>query len=336
MLSMSVVEPPKFPFSNPDEIKAASEKAMNFWVGALSPMWVPFWAATSFGVGAWAVAQSLSKSGSLVKDLPQLGDLPAKWPGFTSWGKATLLTAESAGISAEAPADMVKPIEAALKAEAAVVEKAVDVVTETVADTVAAAEPVVEKATKAVADTVKASVDTKPLIDPVTETLVVPAVAEAIAEVTPPAAKVVEAVAKPAVEAVAEAAPKVAKAAVEVPAAAAKAVETVTKPAVEAVVEAAPKVAKAAAEAPVAAVKAVETVTKPAVEAVAEDAPKVAKAATDPAPVVKAAAATTAPVAKAAEAVVKATAPKMIAKDLAVAKPEAPAVSAPKTKTPKV
>ncbi|WKL57449.1 hypothetical protein Q1W73_00235 [Asticcacaulis sp. ZE23SCel15] len=41
-------------------VQQASERMANFWMGALSPMWVPFWAATSFGISAWSVTQALS------------------------------------------------------------------------------------------------------------------------------------------------------------------------------------------------------------------------------------------------------------------------------------
>ncbi len=88
---MSEPSLPKFP-ATPEEIKAASEKAMNFWVGALSPMWVPFWAASSFGLGAWAVSQSMSKTlgeglagpDLLRKDMTGFGAMTTKWPGI--WG----------------------------------------------------------------------------------------------------------------------------------------------------------------------------------------------------------------------------------------------------------
>jgi len=89
MLTMSDFQMPRFsPFktaATPQDMKQASEKVVNFWVGALSPMWVPFWAATSFGMGAWAVSQSLGKSEDLLKDLP----LSTRWPGFMgSWQQA--------------------------------------------------------------------------------------------------------------------------------------------------------------------------------------------------------------------------------------------------------
>lgn len=150
MLTMTDMESPKFPFATPEDIKAASEKALNFWVGALSPMWVPFMAASSFGLGAWAVTRGLAKGGDMA-DLP----LATRWPGFAPlWGQADF-TPEAFEARAE-------------DAEATVVAAA-----ETAAETAA---PVVEQAVEATEAVVA------PIIDPVTEVPVVPAVVEALAE----------------------------------------------------------------------------------------------------------------------------------------------------------
>jgi hypothetical protein len=106
MLSMTDYPTPKFP-ATPEEVKAASEKVVNFWVGALSPMWVPFWAASSFGLSAWAVTQNLSKTEGLLKDMPQMADMAGKWPGFTGvWGAAAA-RAEAAEKAAEKTAEAV-------------------------------------------------------------------------------------------------------------------------------------------------------------------------------------------------------------------------------------
>ncbi|MEI9902688.1 MAG: hypothetical protein WDN06_00895 [Asticcacaulis sp.] len=42
----SDAELPKISLATPEDYKQASEKAMNFWVGALSPLWAPFFAAS--------------------------------------------------------------------------------------------------------------------------------------------------------------------------------------------------------------------------------------------------------------------------------------------------
>jgi len=130
MLSMTDYPTPKFP-ATPEEVKAASEKVVNFWVGALSPMWVPFWAASSFGLGAWAMTQSLSKSEGLLKDMPQMADLASKWPGFNSvWAAARTEVAETA-----------EPVTESVVGAAKATAKAAENTVEKVADAVAEAAP---------------------------------------------------------------------------------------------------------------------------------------------------------------------------------------------------
>ena len=184
MLSMTDYPTPKFP-ATPEEVKVASEKVVNFWVGALSPMWVPFWAASSFGLGAWAMTQSLSKSDGLLKDIPQMTDLAGKWPGFGVWGASTAAA---------------EPVAKAAEKEIAAMA---DETAEMAKTTVKAAEEAVEK----MADTV-AEVAPEPevVFDPVIEAPVAisdaaveaPAVLKAAAKVEPkPIAKAVSAVKKP-------------------------------------------------------------------------------------------------------------------------------------------
>ncbi|WP_349321654.1 hypothetical protein [Asticcacaulis sp. MM231] len=114
---MTDFQTPKFPpVATPEEMKAASEKVMNFWVGALSPMWVPFWAASSFGLSAWAMTQNLAKSEGLLKDMPLAG----RWPGFNGvWGAAANLQDEAVK-TAEAVTEPV--VEAAKEAVAEAVQ----------------------------------------------------------------------------------------------------------------------------------------------------------------------------------------------------------------------
>lgn len=139
MLSMTDYPTPKFP-ATPEEVKAASEKVVNFWVGALSPMWVPFWAASSFGLSAWAVTQNLSKTEGLLKDMPQMADMASKWPGFTGvWGAAAA-RAEAAVKAAEETTE--KTAEAVVEAVAVEPKVAFDPVIEApVAVSEAAVEP---------------------------------------------------------------------------------------------------------------------------------------------------------------------------------------------------
>ncbi|MGN6207729.1 hypothetical protein [Asticcacaulis sp.] len=175
---------PKFP-ATPEEVKAASEKMVNFWVGALSPMWVPFWAASSFGLGAWAMTQSLSKGEGLLKDMPQMTDLAGKWPGFGVWGGATAAAEPVAKAAekevtamADEAADMAKTT---VKAAAETIEKVADTVTEIAPEPEIVFDPVIE-APVAVSEAV----------------LEAPAVLKAAAKVEPkPIAKAVSAVKKP-------------------------------------------------------------------------------------------------------------------------------------------
>ena len=177
MLSMTDYPTPKFP-ATPEEVKAASEKVVNFWVGALSPMWVPFWAASSFGLGAWAMTQSLGKGEGLLKDMPQMTDLAGKWPGFGVWGASTAAAETAVKASVDTAADMAKTT---VKAAEEAVEKMADMVVEAAPEPEVVFDPVIE-APVAVSD---AAVEA-------------PAVLKAAAKVEPkPIAKAVSAVKKP-------------------------------------------------------------------------------------------------------------------------------------------
>jgi hypothetical protein len=193
MLSMTDYPTPKFP-ATPEEVKAASEKVVNFWVGALSPMWVPFWAASSFGLGAWAMTQSLTRNEGLLKDMPQMTDLAGKWPGFGVWGA-----------SAAAAESMVRATEDQVRTT-------VDKTTDVAKTSVKAASEAVEQAAGTVVEAVKTTPEPKVAFDPVIEAPVAvsgaaveaPAVLKQAAsrgepQVVPkPIAKAVSAVKKPA------------------------------------------------------------------------------------------------------------------------------------------
>ncbi len=216
--------------ATPEDIRDLSQKSLHLWVGATSPLWAPFWAAASFGVGIWALGQGAAKAlgGTLYdKDLP----LALKWPGFEALPKhvevlsplvettieevvatttqaveeTTAVTAETA----EAVDDTIqtattKPVEAAPAVEPVVeapvaVAKAVEATTAAATaaatKTAKASAAVAKKAADATLDLLgnetpaKPTRDTRPLIDPVTEAPVIPAVFEAVAEPKPPLAK---------------------------------------------------------------------------------------------------------------------------------------------------
>ena len=197
MLSMTDYPTPKFP-ATPEEIKAVSEKVMNFWVGALSPMWVPFWAASGFGLSAWAMTQNLSKNEGLLKDMPQMGDMAAKWPGFGGvWGAAVART--------EAAAPVVEAAKSAMEA-APKSAKDADMLSDAATTATEAAGDAVEEAAGTVVKAVKSAPEPKVAFDPVIEAPVAindaavaaPAVLKATApKVEPkPIAKAVSAVKK--------------------------------------------------------------------------------------------------------------------------------------------
>jgi hypothetical protein len=212
MLSMTNYPTPKFPtLATPEEVKAASEKVMNFWVGALSPMWVPFWAASGFGLSAWAMTQSLTKSEGVLKDMPQMADMAGKWPGFGAWSATKAEAAVTAG--AEAVAEMTEPVIkaaksaaiAAPKTAAATTGKVMDNASDLAETSVKAAEEAVEKSAGTVVAAVEATPEPKPSLDPVIKASVAPeppvvskATPKAPAKVEPKAiARSVSAVRKP-------------------------------------------------------------------------------------------------------------------------------------------
>ncbi|MDI7774988.1 hypothetical protein [Asticcacaulis sp. EMRT-3] len=157
--------PPKFPMMTPpimtpEDMQKASEKAMNFWVGALSPMWVPFWAASSFGLSAWAMTRNMKPAESLMSEIPA----GAKWPSlFAAWGleagelheKAVEAVVKTAKEAAPEP-EVVAP---AMEAAEAVAETVIDPVIEVPVVVTPEPEAISEPAPMAVAAEMAAVVD---------------------------------------------------------------------------------------------------------------------------------------------------------------------------------
>jgi len=174
-------------FAQPERLRESSERFVNFWVGALSPCWAPFFAASSFGLGAWALAQGLSKSEGVFSDLP----LATRWPGFTPWLNASL--------AAEAAAkDAVEIVERAAGIVVPAVEDVAEMAPETAVSGLAAVtEPVTtlaedlwpqleKSAGIAIEQSEEAGAEAaQVLIDPVTEMPVVAEAVEAVAEPQP-------------------------------------------------------------------------------------------------------------------------------------------------------
>lgn len=207
MLSMTDMDAPpnealKISLATPEDVKAASEKAVNFWVGALSPLWVPFWAASTVGVSVWALAQGLKRTGMASAEIDPTVPLATKWPGFdlpfaTPWSKGWGAAAIELDETVEYVKDTVaEPLQLVIEAEQKIEEAlfpvaetakaAVDTVTAEIAAKVAAPEPAATPAetiaeAPVVKKTAKKPADT-PLIDPVTEAPIIPSIAESTAE----------------------------------------------------------------------------------------------------------------------------------------------------------
>lgn len=131
MLTMTQSDLPQYPFPTSEEMKSATERLTNFWIGACSPMWVPFFAATSFGVSAWMLTGAAARGATgsdLYKDLPK---------GFVdmmslrqSWYKASEDAAHVMEDVNEAVREAaVSPVMAAIKAEDAMIGALSDTVT---------------------------------------------------------------------------------------------------------------------------------------------------------------------------------------------------------------
>lgn len=60
MVTITDNETLKLSLATPEDIKEAAEKLTHFWIGAFSPLWVPFFAATSVGLGSWALSSALA------------------------------------------------------------------------------------------------------------------------------------------------------------------------------------------------------------------------------------------------------------------------------------
>jgi hypothetical protein len=195
MLSMTDMDAPTISLATPEDVKAASEKAVNFWVGAMSPLWVPFWAASTVGVSVWALAQGLKRTGMNAAEIDPTIPLATKWPGFdlpfaTPWSKGWGAAAIELDETVEFVRDtLAEPVQLAIETEQKIEEALFPVAetAKTAAEAVKPAEVVVESIAPVARKTPKKAAET-PLIDPVAETPVVPGVAEATAEIAPPEA----------------------------------------------------------------------------------------------------------------------------------------------------
>ncbi len=167
MLTMTQSDLPPFSLPTSEEMKSATERLTHFWIGACSPMWVPFFAATSFGVSAWMLSGATARragGNDLYKDLPH---------GFVdmmslrqSWFKASEDAAHVLEEVNEAVREAaVAPVIAAIEVEDAVV----DALTEVSAPVHIEPLPTFEAPT--VETGVSEEVESEPVVSPVFEPL---------------------------------------------------------------------------------------------------------------------------------------------------------------------
>jgi hypothetical protein len=129
-------------FARPgEEVRKASEKMLSLWAGAFSPLWVPFFAAASFGIGTWALMQALQRQQELLKDMPVNG----LWQATERMSEALLGTVDTTPVAAAKAAS--KAMDVMSKSEAAVIEATTNVMNQTIG----LATKTIESATQAAA-----------------------------------------------------------------------------------------------------------------------------------------------------------------------------------------
>ncbi|MGZ3298118.1 MAG: hypothetical protein ACXU8O_03810, partial [Asticcacaulis sp.] len=70
MLSPTRDDMKTFGYAAPEEMREASRRMLNLWVGAISPLWAPFWLTSSIGVGLWTAAQTLKQIQTAARTSP--------------------------------------------------------------------------------------------------------------------------------------------------------------------------------------------------------------------------------------------------------------------------
>jgi len=107
MLSPTYDEMPNFTYASPEEIRDAQEKALNLWVGATSPLWAPFWLASTVGVGLWALSQGFKRTQETLGAVPD---------GISAWVGGTSATDVAATVQTMVDDGVIAPMQAAGKA----------------------------------------------------------------------------------------------------------------------------------------------------------------------------------------------------------------------------
>jgi len=152
MLNMTQSELPKFAFPSSEDIKTATERLTYLWVGACSPMWVPFFAATSFGVSAWMMSGAAARGsagGDLYKDLPKgfVDMMSLRHSLYKAGEEAAHVLEDVNEVVREAT---VTPVMMAIEAEDAVVDALTEPAPEAVSESVPVPETLTEPQVAAV------------------------------------------------------------------------------------------------------------------------------------------------------------------------------------------
>ncbi len=107
MLSLTSDDMPNFTYASPEETRAAQEKALNLWVGATSPLWAPFWLASTVGVGLWAAGQSFKRAQEAISAVPA---------SFGAWTGVASPTDVAGTVQTMVDDGLIAPMQAAGKA----------------------------------------------------------------------------------------------------------------------------------------------------------------------------------------------------------------------------
>lgn len=151
----------------PEDVRQTTEKVMNFWTGALSPYWAPFWAASGLGLGVWAAGRAFMQGDALLQELP----LAMRWPGFMPlWGQKDFIPETLDDVIAAPVVAVAETVKAAEKVAEPVLDPVVETpVVPAVVEAVAEPAPVVDVTPEpSVAETVVAPEPVKAAPKPVT------------------------------------------------------------------------------------------------------------------------------------------------------------------------
>ncbi len=159
MLSLTSDDMPNFTRHTPEEIRGAQQKALNLWVGAISPLWAPFWLASAVGVGLWSLGQGFRRFEGTLRIVPGATlDSGTDVAGTvqTMVDDGVIAPIQATGKAIE---DMTSAATPSPQAIADQMKSTGDAVTAQVADTAHAATGMVDKATTRAVEQAEAQVD---------------------------------------------------------------------------------------------------------------------------------------------------------------------------------